>query len=150
MKRIKSVLIMACALFLIAGLAEATLVLSNVPTEVSGKYLPYDFSGSGTGNTITVPYTAALLKVSRIPYAVEWIEGDTAPSYPLTVVMTSGSWTLTWTLTDTDRYQYYFEAAGDSASPPTISGDVTVTITADGESSGGLGSGDGTLRTIFW
>ena len=134
----------------VAGNASAELFLSNAPTELSGKYLPIEFTASGSGNTTTVPYTAALLKVNRIPYAVEWIEGNSAPSYPLTVVMTSGSWALTWTLTDTDRYQYYFEASGDSASPPTISGDVAVTITANGESSGGMGAGDGTLRTIFW
>ena len=139
-------------LFLVAFLepSHADLVLTDNVSQTVGKYLPFTFSASGTGNSRTVPSTDTLIKYQRIPYAVEWIDGTTPPSYPLTVVMTSGSWTITWTLTSTDKYQFYFDGSGDSASPPTISGDVTVTVTANGESSGGLGSGGGTLRLLFW
>lgn len=134
----------------ICSTAAASLTIANNPNEVNARYTFYQFTASGTGCTETIPYNGAILKAQRIPYAVEWIDGTTAPSYPLTLVMTSGAWTLTWTLTSSDKYQFYSEASGDSSSPPTISGDVTVTITADGESSGSLGSGDGTLRLIFW
>ena len=149
MRRLMNLLIII-AVMVTAMPASAELALTNTPMSTPGKYLPFAFSASGTGNSLAVPHAAALLASQRIPYAVEWMDGGTPPAYPLTVVMTSGGWTLTWTLTDTDTYQYYFDAAGDSGSPPTIAGAVTVTVTADGESSGGLGSGDGTLRIIFW
>lgn len=140
---IAAVLAFACA-------ATASMTLTNDPANIHGKYVPFVYTASGTGNTLTILQTGALLKTLRIPYAVEWIDGTTPPSYPLTVAMTCGAWSLTWTLAADDQFQFYYEASGDSGSPPTINADVSVTVTADGESSGGLGSGGGTLRLIFW
>jgi len=135
-------------LVLAAATSRADLVQSGT-SPGGGKYIAYTFAASGTGNTITLP-SASLISNQRVPYAVEWIDGTVPIKYPATVTLTSGAWTMTWTLTAADRYQFYFDAAGDSTSPPTISGPVTVTISAYGQPTASLGGGSGTLRLIFW
>ncbi len=150
MRRSRVVFFLSVLHLVVINTAFADISLTNQPYRLSGKYLPYEFFASGSGNTTIIPSADVLVQHSRIPYAIEWIDGATAPTYPLTVVMASGSWELTWTLTSTDKYQFYFDAAGDSGSPPTITGAVTVTVTAAGQSPGGLGPGEGTLKAIFW
>ncbi|WP_155321181.1 hypothetical protein [Desulfosarcina ovata] len=153
----KRILILMATLFLLTMLgwapaeADATLDPSDVRSTRNGGHLLTSIDVSGDTNSVTIDLSAGSndrLYDGRALWALDVTPGtdDEAPSSTIDVTIAAGNWSYTWSgLSNTaNSHKSIYEADSPPASPPMVTGNITITISD-------LGSGaTAVVQPIFW